>query len=233
MLQPRTYPELIGKALVLEAEPFITMLEDDNPWAEGLFLTVCVGVAIGVAQLIGGLLLTASLPSADAVFAVLLHGWRELGIAPESDATRIEDTLRRIWELMTTLIGYSGGWERLFVMIIAPFNLVFQWLFVGLICYVAGRGTGGTGTLNQTLGATSLMAAPNVLYMLQIIPLVSVSGILIFFWTALIVYRAVEVVHDLSWRHSAFVTLAPLMVLLGFSMVGIVVLTMMIAGSGS
>lgn len=38
MLQPKTYPELVGKALALEAEPFLTLAEDDNPWVEGLFL---------------------------------------------------------------------------------------------------------------------------------------------------------------------------------------------------
>ncbi len=46
MLQPKTYPELVGKALVLEAEPFLTLAEDDNPWVEGLFLVTCVGVLV-------------------------------------------------------------------------------------------------------------------------------------------------------------------------------------------
>lgn len=44
MLQPQNYPRLIGQALVLEPEPFVEMVDDDNPWVEGLFLCACIGV---------------------------------------------------------------------------------------------------------------------------------------------------------------------------------------------
>ncbi len=58
MLQPRSYPELMGKALMLEADPFIVMVDDDNPWVEGLFMVVVVGIAVGAAHLVGSLLAT-------------------------------------------------------------------------------------------------------------------------------------------------------------------------------
>ena len=50
MLRPKAYPEMMGKALVFESEPFITMVEDDNPWVEGLFMVIVVGVAVGLAS---------------------------------------------------------------------------------------------------------------------------------------------------------------------------------------
>ena len=93
MLQPRTYPELIGKTLVLEAEPFITMIEDDDPWVEGLFLTLCIGLLVGAAQLIGGLLLTATMPPADAVFEALWRAWQQLGLDSAADPELIKNNL--------------------------------------------------------------------------------------------------------------------------------------------
>ena len=53
MLQPRSYPELVAKALVLENEPFETMVDDDAPWLEGLVLVAVVSLAGGVAVAIG------------------------------------------------------------------------------------------------------------------------------------------------------------------------------------
>jgi hypothetical protein len=88
MLEPRTYPRMLTKALVLEPAPFIEMAEDDEPIAEGLFLTVLLGALVGVAQLIGGLLYSASLPPADAAQSVMLQVARTLsgGANPAIDA---------------------------------------------------------------------------------------------------------------------------------------------------
>jgi len=53
MIQPQSYPALVSKALVLDAEPFIALSDDDDPWVEGLFLTIGVGFLVGVALVIG------------------------------------------------------------------------------------------------------------------------------------------------------------------------------------
>lgn len=55
MLEPQLYPELVAKALVLDEEPFVAMIDDDNPWVEGLALTTVVGVIAGAAQAVGRL----------------------------------------------------------------------------------------------------------------------------------------------------------------------------------
>ena len=73
MLQPRTYPELLGKALTFDADPFIVMVDDDEPWIEGLFMTVLIGILAGGAQIIGGWLLTLSMPPSDAVLEAVLE----------------------------------------------------------------------------------------------------------------------------------------------------------------
>lgn len=216
MLRIRSYPELIGKTLVLEADPFEAMVDDDQPWVEGLVLVVTVGLLVALAQLIGGLLLTATLPPAEAMLNAILTGWREfnarLFLAPDLAAG--EASIRQAWSLLQAVSGYDSGWPRLFVLIITPLGLMLQWVVASLLVYGLARAFGGHGTLNQTLGAVALMVAPQVLLLLHVIPFVAVSGLLLGAWGLLILYRAVEVAHDLPWERAALVALAPYLLLL-------------------
>ena len=216
MLQPKTYPELVGKALVLEAEPFLTLAEDDNPWVEGLFLVTCVGVLLGAAHLIGGLLWTASLPPAAAVREALVPSVQQLAtqIGIGGDAAQVEATFRQFWGWGASFVGYQGGFARFFFALLEPIWLVMQWLFLGLTTHFAARWLGGTGTLVQTLGTSALAAAPYVLGVLTVIPFVSVSALLLGVWSLLILYRAVEITHDLPWQRAAFAIMAPPLVII-------------------
>lgn len=209
MLQPKTYPELVGKALVLEAEPFLIMAEDDNPWVEGLFLVTCVGVLLGGAHLIGGLLWTASLPPSEAVREALLPSIQQVAVQMGmGDAMQVEATFRQFWGWGAGLLGYQGGFARLFYALLEPIWFVLQWLFLAVSTHGAARLLGGKGTLVQTLGTTALAAAPHVLGFLTIFPFVSVSSLLLGFWSILITYRAIEITHDLSWQRSMLAVIA-------------------------
>lgn len=234
MLQPKSYPELVGKALVLEAEPFLTLVEDDNPWVEGLFLVTCVGVLLGGAHLVGGLLWTASLPPADAVREALLPNIQQLAarIGMGRDPAQIEALFRQLWGWGAAFIGYQGGFARLFFALLVPVWLVLQWLFLALATHGAARLLGGQGTLVQMLGTTALAVAPQLLGVLTVIPFVSVSAILLLFWALLITYRAVEITHDLSWQRSALAVLAApvLLILIGFFITAITGLALAMGG---
>lgn len=213
MLQPKSYPEMIGKALVFEAEPFVTMVDDDNPWTEGLFLTVCIGAAVGLAQLIGGLLTSASLPPAAALEETLVRGWAELQPLLGIGAGISDELVRQNWQSIAPYVGYSGWW-RLLSLFIFPLLLTLHWLLYGLVTHTVARWLGGEGTLNETLGATALVSAPFVLLLLTIVPFASPSWLLMLAWGLLIAYRAVEVAHELPWRRSALVAVVPLLVAL-------------------
>ncbi len=221
MLQPHTYPELIGKALVLEAQPFETMVDDDQPWLEGLVLVVSVSVLVGFAQLIGNLLQTASLPPPAALLTTLLDGWQRLNTqwALIPDEVAAEETIRQGWAWFSVTSGYGFGWGSLLTLLLVPLGGLLQWLLVGLIVYGVGRGMGGQGTLNQVLGGTALIIAPQSLLLLQIIPFVSVSGLLLAVWSLLILYRAVEVAHELPWQRAALVASVPYLLLVGLLLI--------------
>lgn len=218
MIQPQSYPVLVSKALVLDAEPFIALSDDDDPWVEGLFLTIGVGFLVGIARLIGQLLTTAILPPNDAMLSVLLQGWRQwsVGVPSLINPAVMETFLREGWAVVNFWLGYSGGWLRLLTLVTTPTLLLVQWLLAGMISYGAARFLGGNGTLNQTLGVTALIVAPQILRFAEMLPFAAVSQPLLSVWALLIVYRGVEVAHDLPWQKAFMAAVAPLLLLILF-----------------
>jgi hypothetical protein len=225
MLQPKTYPELLGKALMLDAEPILTMMEDDNPWVEGLFMVTCVGALLGGAHLVGGLLTTASLPPLEAVRETALASLQGALATTGSGATQVDALLRGLWGWAARIGGLAGGLDRLYFALWEPVWLMLQWLILGSVIHAAARGLGGRGTWVQTLGVTALTTAPHLLGLLTVIPFVAVSGLLTTVWSLLIAYRAVELTHDLSWQRAALaVAAAPLLLLLALGFGGVTLL---------
>lgn len=208
MLQPQNYPRLIGQALVLEPEPFVEMVDDDNPWVEGLFLCACIGVLAAVAQVLGGLLLTGSLPPAEVVLNILLQALRQL-VANAETLLEVERTVGELWPLLSIGSGYDSGWLRLLTLVVTPFGLIAQWLLFGITGHLIARAVGGQGSLGQTLGAMALSNGPRLLYILTLIPFVSIGGILIHVWGILIAYRGMEVAHELPPTRAALAVVGP------------------------
>lgn len=230
MLQPKAYPEMVGKALVLEPEPFLTMVEDDNPWVEGLFLVTCVGLLMGVADLVGGLLFTASMPSFDAVRETLQRAL--VNFVPWDTQLRYAALPTWATSWLAGMAGYGDGWTRFYFALWVPIALIFQWFFLGISTHVAARALGGRGSLVQTLGTTALAAAPQLLGVLKVVPFVSVSGVLLGVWALLIAYRAVAITHDLPWQRAALAALAAPLVLLvlAFGIAAIIGLALLAGG---
>lgn len=221
MLQPRTYPEMLGKALVLEADPFITMTDDDNPWLEGLFFIISLGVLVGLAQFVGGVLLTASLPPHEALreaLVIFLRPYLAAAGPLTADATASEELIRQAWQWIAFSGGYGTGWARLTLLIAMPASLVILWLLYGVISHAAARRLGGNASLNQTLGVTALTAAPQILLILTIVPFVSVGWPLLLVWAVLIGFRGLEIAHDLSWQRSVLAALAAPILLIALAL---------------
>jgi hypothetical protein len=214
MLEPQQYPEMIAKALVLDEEPFVNMIDDDNPWIEGMALTAAIGLAAGAAQTVGGLLTAASMPDPTALRNTLEAAMRQLAAVTNLPPEVADALAGPAWEAFATLTGYGGGWAGLIPLLATPFALIVWWLFFGFVTFGAARAAGGTGSLNSTLGAAALMAAPQILLLLSIVPFAAVSGALLSVWGLLIGYRAVQTTHDLSWGRAALVTLVPYLVAL-------------------
>jgi hypothetical protein len=120
-----------------------------------------------------------------------------------------EDTIRNAWGWMGFVTGYGAGWSRLMLLVTTPLLLLLQWALYGLLGHAIARQLGGNGTINQTLGAAGLIAAPQVLVFAKVIPFVSLSNALIVVWSLLVAYRALEVAHELSWRRAIVAAVVP------------------------
>jgi hypothetical protein len=220
MLQPRTYPTLLGKALVLEPDAFATMADDDAPALEGAFFAAMLGLLVGAAQVVGGLLYSWAMPPAASLTAILNR------FAAGLEATGLPGPARLLetgWLARRALTGYDTGWGRLLALVWEPFLLLALWLLAGLLLYAIGRALGGSGTLQSVLGAAALALSPAVLLLLTVLPFVRVNSLLLVVWGLLLLYRAAEIAHVLPWQRAAaaavttVLLLAVLVVLLGLA----------------
>jgi hypothetical protein len=213
MLQPENYPRMLGQALVFEPDPFVEMADDNNPWVEGLFFTAVIGFVVAIAQIIGGILLTAVLPNPTALLEAFVQMLRQMQTAglPAPQMQALEVSVRQWWPLLTAFYSYGTGWARLLLLLIVPILLIGQWLLYGVISHVTARALGGSGSLSQTLGVTALAAAPRVLMLVTVFPFATVSALLLQVWGVLIAYRGLEIAHDLGVRRAAIAALVPVL----------------------
>ncbi|MGL4650351.1 MAG: YIP1 family protein [Caldilineaceae bacterium] len=199
MLEPRSYPRMIGRALMLEPDAFERMADDDAPVAEGVFLVALIGLVVGVAQTIGSVLYTWAMPPAAAVEAVLTR----LARTVEGYGGMASSATLDFWRTAQFAGGFDTGWARLYPIFWQPFVLLAIWLVAGMILYVLARALGGVATLPATLGASSLVIAPHVLQVTEIAPFLSVPAVLLYVWGTLMLYRAAQTAHALPWRKAA------------------------------
>lgn len=221
MLQPQSYPKMIGQSLVFEPDPAVVMADDDNPWIEGLFFTLVIGFVVAVAQVIGGYLLTASLPDPAAMLETILQVVgqnRPVGISP-TELMALEDSIRLWWPWITGINHFGSGWARLLTLVVTPLTFIAQWALYGLLCHLMAKALGGTGSVSQTMGVTALGMAPRILLVVTGVPFASVGYLLLQVWGILIAYRGLEVAHDLDVRKAATVALFPIFLLTVISVV--------------
>ncbi|HHW86630.1 MAG TPA: hypothetical protein GX400_10525 [Chloroflexi bacterium] len=207
MLQPRAYPELVAKALVLDNDPFEAMVDDDNPWMEGFVLVVAVSVLAGVALAFGGWLTAATLPAPDAALTTILQGGRQLAALLSLPTAAVKQVITAVWSLTAFSSGYRGGWSHLLPIISVPGMALVWWIFFSVAAFGIARAFGGNGALRTTLGAAALTVAPLSFLLLSIVPFAGVSSVMLVVWSALIGYRAIHVAQELDWRRAALTTL--------------------------
>lgn len=209
MLQPRTYPELVGKALFLEPDPFLVMAHDDEPLAEGATLVALLGLVVGAAQVTGNWL-QAWLTSPVSLDPFVMQG------APQADASMalwMADPLRAMMLMWHNLTGLESGWGQTLPVLAAPIVLLIAWLVIGLLLWMIGRMAGGTGSPTEVLGATALVMVPALFYLLHIVPFTYINFLLPLSWALLLYYRAAQISLDLTWQRALGVTVISVLVL--------------------
>ncbi|NUQ36382.1 MAG: YIP1 family protein [Caldilineales bacterium] len=201
----------VWRGLFLEPDAYDEAADSPNPFVEGLFMVAFVGLLVGVAAGIGGLLDWAITPDLGRMRELILQGlqampWFEF-LRGDAEALRQFD------------FGYDLGWRiseifqpsalnLLSQLILTPLGLILSWLWFALIAQGVARLLGGNGTTRQTLGATALAVAPNLLNIFGLLPMVSVAAVGV--WTLLARYVALRRVHEnLTWGRTLIALLAP------------------------
>ena len=207
MLQPRSYPAFVAKALVLENEPFEAMVDDDNPWMEGFVLVTTVSLLAGLAAAIGSFLTALTLPAPESLYVTLLQGGRQLAATAALSPAEVERFVSEIWAIVALVTGYAGGWSHLLPILSLPGLAIVWWLFFSVLAFGVGRAMGSRASLNATFGAAGLIVAPLIFFIFNIAPFAGPNLALIGVWSLLIGYRAIQVSQELEWRQAAIATL--------------------------
>lgn len=209
---------LVWRALFLDAAAYEDLRDDDNPFVEGLYLVVLLGVATALLNLIGQALHWASVPSLSAIEAVVLRNVQQQAWWPSiaNDPAALQAFTERwdfSWRVIPALSDAPGPLRAALNIIVWPFTGMLSWLAYGVLAYLFGRLLGGRGSLNQTLGATALALTPWIFHALGVIPYVAIGGA-VGFWQLILRYKAVRTAHVLPWGRAAAATALPYLVYL-------------------
>ncbi len=205
---------LLWNALFLQPDAYASMRDEESPTKKGVVILIILGLAVALANFIGVTLSWATSPSLtaikDTIFEIYqrMPWWQFIEAQPEA-MTMFQQVWDQVWQIMgyivpTPVSSLSG-------FITKPLGLILVWLIYGLVAYLFARMLGGSGTLSQTLGATSLAAAPQLLLLLTVLPYVVVAGIGT--WVLICRYMALRVTHNLSWARTLWATVLPLIAL--------------------
>ncbi len=202
---------LLWNALFLQRSAYVRMRDDNNPFVEGLYVLAMLGVVLGIAGLIGGTLQWASSPNMAAIRDIVLNSLKQMSWWPmmEQDPQAMagfNSAWNSIWQVVSSLAPTPAN--SLLGILTHPLGLIIGWLVYGVLAMLFARLLGGKGTLNQTLGATALGAAPQLLNLVTVLPFVSVAGLGA--WSLLCNYTALRTVHGLSWGRGVAAAVLPI-----------------------
>lgn len=216
------------RALFLEQEVYEDMRDDDNPFVEGLFIVVIISVVVALAGLVGTLLARTATPDLQAMKQTVLDGLRNMpwfGQMVQAGGQQALDMFNQLydlgWQIFPRLAGYPDVGGAALNIVLFPVEMILLWAIWGVVAHLCARLLGGKGTLTQTLGATALAEAPQLLSLVTVVPFVVVGGV-IGTWQMLCRYLALKTVHGLSWQRAVIATILPailffiLIVVLGF-----------------
>jgi len=218
---------LVAQALFLRTEAYEEIREARNPFVEGLFIIVIVGVVIALAAIVGTTLEWASSPDLGAIEQVVYKGVTSMPWYEElrqEAGPEFTEAFQKQWDLTWRIMGFFAPkpLSSLANIITTPLALIIGWLIYGLLAHLFARLLRGEANLAQTLGCTALAVAPQVLKLAELLPFVSVGGV-VTTWVLICRYVALKQAHRFTWGRAFWATVLPIVVLwlLGLILAGI------------
>ncbi len=223
--------KLVLRALFLDGNAYAELRDDDNPFVEGLFLIVIIGVVTAMLALIGQLLAWASTPNLNAIKEIVLQNlqhmsWWSFMAGNPAALAQFQRWYDVGWQVVPALFGAPSPTTAALNIVTWPAGMLLSWLVYGVLAHVFARLLRGTGSLGQTLGVTALATTPLLLRGLHVVPFLVLGGVLNT-WQLICRYKALRTTHNLTWGRAFWATLLPFLVYLLFWLVlGIVASTL-------
>mgnify|MGYP005837111021 CR=1 FL=1 len=211
-------------ALLLREEAYDEVRDAANPVIRGLTIIVVIVILVSLVAIAGQALAWATTPSLADMHDVLLRNIQRMpwyqDLARDEQAA---DLFRRWfslgWDVFGPLAGLPNVASAAIGVITRPAGFIILWLILGIFAHITARILGGTASLSQTLGTTSLMVAPQLLRLVQVLPYVEIGSVL-GAWALACGYLAIKRAHRLSWARTFWA------ILLALVLVAIVVATL-------
>jgi hypothetical protein len=213
MQQISRFAGLVTRALFLRTDAYEEMREARNPFVEGLFIIVIIGVIIGVAGVVGNTLEWASSPDGAALQDILYDGltnmpWYQM--MEQEIGREFTEQFQWQWNLNSQIARWAAPTplSSLAGVVTTPLWLIIGWLIYGLLAHLFARLLGGEASLSQTLGCTALAVTPQVLNLAGLLPSVAMGGV-VATWTLICRYVALKQAHRLTWGRAFWATVLP------------------------
>lgn len=207
---------LLWSGLFLDVRSYDEAADGDNPFVEGLFMVVLIGLLVALAHLVGSVLGWAVTPHLDQIKTLVHEGlvsmsWFQQFVANSAQSLQqFENSYDTAWQIARLLAPNPR--LALLALFLTPLQLLVQWLWFALVAQAVARMLGGQGKMKQTFGASALAFAPHLLYVFRALPMVSVAAVGV--WTLLAQYVALRRVHEnLSWPRVLTAVMAPSLIL--------------------
>ncbi len=211
---------LVWRALFLDSDAYDELREDDNPFVEGLFLVVLIGLVTALLNLIGQLLAWAGTPSMSAIKDIVWRAFPQMSWWSQmSGDTKFMEQFKYYydlgWQIFPQLFGAPEPGRAALNILLWPLTAVLGWLIYGTLAHLFARLLGGSGRLGQTLGTVSLSFTPMLLRGLGFLPYFTV-GAVINTWQLICRYKAMRSAGQLSWGRAFWATVLPFAVYMVF-----------------
>ncbi|NJP04634.1 MAG: YIP1 family protein [Chloroflexaceae bacterium] len=219
------YLQLAIGGLFLETETYRQQRDAADSLQRGAMLVALIGIAVGLATLIGTTIEALVTPSREAIEQTVyqhltgMPWYQNLSEAEPDFPAAFDEYFQVITPIVIQLTNGDPdiltGFASVFVL---PMFYLLGWLVYGSLAHAIACMFGGQGGFGQTLGCFALAWSANLLNLVQIVPFAQVAGTLLLGLIAS--YIAIREAHELSPSRAFWaIVLVPLVVFVLFACV--------------
>lgn len=206
--------------MFLQDEAYVYMRERRNPFASGLLYVALVGVLAAVGGILGALTKYVTSPPLDAIKNMVLTHLQAMPFYESMGAIAqraFDAGYNQFWDVFGPLfVGYPDTpqqFAQLFTSLLTtPLGLVITWLLYGALVHFTARKWKRDVSLSEILGPLALAQSPQLLYVLNIFPDVSVSIWVVYLWFFVCAVTAIRVTYRTTTARAFSAAFFPVLV---------------------